>query len=217
MLDHQPRSSIRQNKARRDRLIALAAAHDDWLLGFQDETWWSRVARPGMSSWTTAGQPLRLVEPTVGRNAAAPKALACYGLWIPELAETWLRFVDGRPVSTLTEQFLGWCAEAAAALGMTTLVCVWDNAGWHISGQVRDWLRDHNQTVLRSGHGTRLVPCFLPSRSPWLNPIEPKWGHAKRRVVEPERLLSLAELEDRVCDALACPHHEHLAIPNLVP
>ncbi|MDQ3548344.1 MAG: hypothetical protein M3439_05925, partial [Chloroflexota bacterium] len=58
--------------------------------------------------------------------------------------------------------------------------------------------------------------CFLPSRSPWLNPIEPKWGHAKRRVVEPDRLLGLAELEGRVCDALECPRYDHLAIPNPV-
>lgn len=32
----------------------------------------------------------------------APKALACYGLWLPGQAEMWLRFVDGRPISALT-------------------------------------------------------------------------------------------------------------------
>lgn len=26
----------------RDRLIRWAAAHPAWVLGFQDETWWSR-------------------------------------------------------------------------------------------------------------------------------------------------------------------------------
>ena len=30
----------------RDRLIALAARHPDWVLGYQDETWWSRLAQP---------------------------------------------------------------------------------------------------------------------------------------------------------------------------
>jgi hypothetical protein len=42
------------------------------------------------------------------------------------------------------------------------------------------------------------------------------WLHAKRRVVEPARLLSAAELIDRVCDAFACPHEPHLAIPHEV-
>jgi DDE superfamily endonuclease len=216
MLDHESRSGVHQKKERRDRLIALTDQHTDWLLGFQDETWWGRVARPGLSSWAADGQPVRLVEQAVPRDDPAPKALACYGMWVPERSETWLRCVDGRPVSALTEQFLGWCAAQAAGLGMTTVVLIWDNAGWHVSRQVRAWLRQHNQAVLRAGQGTRLVPCFLPSRSPWLNPIEPKWGHAKRRVVEPDRLLDLIELEDRICDALGCPRYDHLAIPNPV-
>jgi len=91
-----------------------------------------------MASWADNGQPLRLVEQSVPRDDPSPKALACYGLWVPERQATWLRFVDGRPVSTLTEQFLGWCADDASAQGMTTLVLVWDNASWHRSRQVRD-------------------------------------------------------------------------------
>ena len=30
----------------RDRLIALASGHPNWVLGFQDEVWWSRYAQP---------------------------------------------------------------------------------------------------------------------------------------------------------------------------
>jgi hypothetical protein len=144
----------------------------------------------------------------------APKALACYGLWLPALDATWLRFVDGRPVSALTIDYLTWCAEQAAAQAMTTLVLIWDNAGWHVSRQVRDWLRQHNQTVARAGQGVRLVPCWLPSRSPWLNPIEPKWGHGKRQIVEPDRVLNPDELEERVCQVFACPRYPHLALSN---
>ena len=70
--------------------------------------------------------------------------------------------------------------------------------------------------VIRSGQGTRLVPCFLPSRSPWLNPIEPKWGHAKRHVVESDRLLGIEKPEERVRDALACPRDDNLVILNRV-
>jgi transposase len=155
-----------------------------------------------------------LVEQTVTKADPAPKALACYGLLrrtatIPE--QLWLRFVTGRPVSTLTEQFLTWCCERLAAEGITTLVLVWDHASWHVSQQVRRWLRTHNQRVHRQG-GVRLVPCFLPTKSPWLNPIAPQWVHAKRRVVEPTHLLTASELEDRVYATFACPRSEHLSI-----
>jgi hypothetical protein len=195
--------------------MAMAAARDDWLVGFQDETWWSRLRRPGMASWAESGHPQRLVEGKAPSDDPDPKALACYGLWLPEQDQTWLRFVDGRPVSAITTQFLTWCADQAAQVpGITRLVLIWDNASWHTSGIVRQAVREHNQQVQRRGTGVTLVPCPLPSQSPWLNPIEPKWLHAKRQIVEPERVLSLAEVENRVCQALACPHHDHLSLSN---
>jgi DDE superfamily endonuclease len=212
----QPRPGVRPKKRCRDRLIRWAAAHPDWALGFEDETWWSRLARPSLHSWAEPDRPLRLVEQTVARTNPDPKALACYGLWLPELQEVWLRFVDDRPVSALTTQFLAWCSEVLAVRGKTALLMVWDNAGWHLSHQVRAWLREHNRRVRQTGQGVRIVSCFLPSKSPWLNPIEPKWGHAKRRVVEPDRLLSAQELAARACKALGCPYHPHLAIPKEV-
>lgn len=196
--------------------MALAAQHADWLLGFADETWWSREVRPALHTWTAPGRPLRLVEVTVPDADPAPKALACYGVWLPACEATWLRFVDGRPVSEVTMQFLAWCAQQAAALGKTTLLLIWDQAGWHLSRRLWAWLRQHNQAVLRTGRGVRIIPCLLPSKSPWLNPIEPKWLHGKRRIIEPGRLLSLEELEDRVCEAFACPRYQHLAFPQNV-
>ena len=60
----------------------------------------------------------------------------------------------------------------------------------------------------------RIVVCPLPSKSPWLNPIEPKWVHGKRRVVEPARLLTPAELEERVYAALGADHAAHLTMPQ---
>jgi hypothetical protein len=51
----------------------------------------------------------------------------------------------------------------------------------------------------------------LPSAY-WLNATAPKWVHAKRRVVEPARLLPAAELIARVCATFDCAHHAHLAI-----
>jgi len=190
-------------------------------VGYQDETWWSRLARPALHAWSDA-DPLRLVAQTVTKDDPAPKALACYGLLVrpadPAAAASeamWLRFVDGRPISAVTTAFLDWCCARLAVTGITTLVLIWDNAAWHVSKEVRRWLRAHNQRVHREGGG-RLVPCFLPTKSPWLNPIEPKWGHAKRRIVEPARLLTARELEDRVYAAFGEPPCDHLTIPKEV-
>jgi DDE superfamily endonuclease/winged helix-turn helix protein len=215
-----PDPEYARKKARRDRLIRLAAAHPDWLLGFEDEVWWSRLARPALRAWQDEDHPLRLVEQAVAPDDPDPKALACYGLlarsWDDRHHRTeamWLRFVDGRPVSAVTIDFLTWCAEQAAALGKRAILLVWDNASWHESQIVRRWLREHNRQVKRTGQGVRLIVSSLPVKSPWLNPIEPKWLHGKKRVCEPARLLSRAELEDRVCATYDCPHHPHLVAP----
>jgi transposase len=190
-------------------------------LGFQDEVWWSRLAAPALSSWAGAGQPLRLVEQTVAKDDPDPKALACYGLLVRWAQprdgggheEAWLRFVDGRPISTVTTQYLAWCCAKLAAAGKRALLLVWDNASWHVSQHVRTWIREHNRRVKRAGAGVRIIACYLPSKSPWLNPIEAQWAHGKRRIVEPARLLPARELIERVCDAFGCPHEPHLAIP----
>jgi transposase len=187
-------------------------------VSFADETWWSRVAQPALHTWMEEA-PLRLVEQAVAKDDPAPQALACYGLLLRRHAaapeELWLRFVAGRPVSAITTQFLAWCCARLVPRGVTTLVMVWDNAGWHCSKAVRRWLRQHNQRVHREG-GVRLVPCFLPTKSPWLNPIEPTWVHGKRRIIEPARLLTAAELEERVYAAFACPPTDHLTMPKEV-
>lgn len=149
-----------------------------------------------------------------------PKALACYGLLVrhqPTAPEQMLlRFVTGRPVSAVTIDFLAWCRARLAAHGVTALLLIWDNASWHKSQAVRTWMRSHNQQVKRTGQGVRLVSCRLPAKSPWLNPIEPKWVHGKRAVAEPDRLLSAAELEARVCAYYSCEREVHLVMPKKV-
>jgi transposase len=209
-----------RKKARRDRLIRLAQAHPDWLLGFEDEVWWSRLAHPALYAWQEDAHPLRLVEQTVARDDPDPKALACYGLltrcWDAQhrrSEDLWLRFVEGRPVSAVTSAFLTWCAQRAQEHGKRAVLVIWDNASWHDSQIVRTWVRQHNRQVKQSGQGVRLLACYLPTKSPWLNPIEPKWLAGKKRVAEPARLLSAQELEDRVCAAFGCAREPHLIQP----
>lgn len=145
------------------------------MLGFGDEVWWSRFAHPALHGWQTAAAPLRLVGQTVPADDPDPKALACYGLLArmrtrphdPPRDEMLLRFVDGRPVSAVSIDFLTWCSDRLQAAGKTALLLIWDNASWHISKAVRTWLRAHNQAV-KAGQrrGVRIILCLLPIKSP---------------------------------------------------
>src|ERR1700704_130783 len=219
-LDYQPRSGLSPKKKQRDRLIQQSMTPPTWALGFEDEVWWSRLAQPEQHCWTDAEATQKLQERTPATDDPDPKALACYGLLVrpgrPQADQMWLRFVAGRPVSAVTIAFLAWCSAQLAAQGFTALLLIWDNASWHRSQAVRRWLRQHNQRVKRGAEGVRIVVCHLPSKSPWLNPIEPKWVHGKRAVSEPDRRLSAAELEARVYAYYGCEHETHLVMPKKV-
>lgn len=199
--------------------MRLAQAHADWALGFEDEVWWSRLAQPQLHSWAEADAPLRLQALTLPKGDLEPKALACYGVLVrrPATPERMLlRFVDGRPVSAVTIDFLQWACQRLARQGVKVWALIWDNASWHVSRAVRTWIRTHNRQVKRTGKGVRILACYLPSKSPWLNPIEPKWLHGKRAIVEPDRLLSPDELASRVCARFGCAHEPHLKAPEKV-
>ena len=186
------------------------------MAGFQDEVWWSRLSQPAMHSWSEEKAPLRLVEKSLSKQDKDPKALCCYGLLRDDTHKVMLRFVDGRPVSSVTITYLEWVCEVLSAEGKRVLVMVWDNASWHVSREVREWLGEHNRGVLagrRGGGGERgvqIIPCWLPSKSPWLNPIEPRWVHGKRAIVEPTRTLAAHEVAGRVCGYFGCEHLDHI-------
>ena len=187
------------------------------MLGYEDETWWSRFEQPSLHSWAEVGEPMRLLQKEANKDDPDPtKALSCYGLYLPELGRTWLRFVDGRPVSAISTQFLKWSLKKLEELGKKALLLVWDNASWHKSKFVEGWIATHNREVKESGRGVRIVRCFLPKKSPWLNAIEPKWVHGKRKAVEPDRVLTAHELADRVCEVFGCDHEVHLSVPQEV-
>lgn len=176
-----------------------------------------------MHVWQDRDHPVRLIEQVWQKNDHDPKALACYGvLWqegsaaSPVRDQMWLRFVSGRPVSPITIQFLDWCCDQLAQLGKRNFLLIWDNASWHVSKMVRSFIREHNLKVKQSGKGVRILPCFLPTKSPWLNPIEPKWVHGKRHVVEPDELLSAKQLAQRVCAYYRCAYEPHLVLSEKV-
>ena len=113
--------------------MEVAGADPEWAVGFCDECWWSRFALPTLNAWAEEGKPPRLIQRSVARDDPEPKAISCYGLYLPEIDETWIRFVDGRPVSSITRRFLSWSLEKLEEIGKKFLVLIWDNASWRMS------------------------------------------------------------------------------------
>jgi putative transposase len=63
-----------------------------------------------------------------------------------------------------------------------TIYVAWDNASTHEDEEV--------EAVLRGAAG-RLVLLYLPTYSPWLNPIEMLWRHFRREVTHCELFASI--------------------------
>ena len=66
-----------------------------------------------------------------------------------------------------------------------TIYVAWDNADTHQDDQV--------EAVVRAAAG-RLVLLYLPTYSPWLNPIEMLWRHFRREVTHCELFASVRAL-----------------------
>lgn len=66
-----------------------------------------------------------------------------------------------------------------------TVYVAWDNATTHQDDEV--------EAVLRGAAG-RLILLYLPTYSPWLNPIEMLWRHFRREVTHCELFTTVKEL-----------------------
>lgn len=168
-----------RSKKRRDKLVAWAEAEPDVLLWWQDECWFSRFAQPNAHAWGG----LQMIEREPARNEPH-KALACYGAVRADSGQMYLAFCPGQPNSDSTLQFLPQLLDIGRAEGKRCIIVIWDHASWHKSKKVHRWVRDHNQQAKHNGD-PRLLVWLLPKKSPWLNPIEPRWLHGKRAVLEP--------------------------------
>jgi transposase len=127
------------------------------------------------------------------------KALACFGAVRQDTQEVLLSFSDGQPKSLQTWLFVMGLLSLARQANKRVLVIIWDNASWHKSKDIRQWIRMYNHAA-KASDDPRLIVHRLPTKSPWLNPIEPRWVHAKRAVCEPDGELTPAELRRRLCE-----------------
>jgi transposase len=75
-----------------------------------------------------------------------------------------------------------------------TIYVAWDNADTHQDDEV--------EAVVRAAAG-RLVLLYLPTYSPWLNPIEMLWRHFRREVTHCELFESVKALLRAAADFFA--------------
>lgn len=164
------------------------------LLWWQDECWFSRFAQPSAHDWGG----MDLIERDIPRNEAH-KALACYGAVRADTGQMHLAFCPGQPKSDYTLAFLPQLLAIARQEHKRYTIVIWDHASWHKSKKVRTWITDYNQQAKQRGD-VRLLVWLLPKKSPWLNPIEPRWLHGKRAVLEPgSDTLTVETLRERLC------------------
>lgn len=178
-------------------MIRLSQEREEWVLGYLDEVWWSRFSQPKLRTWSF-DKPRRMVQREAERTDTAPKAIACYGLLRKDKEQVKVRFIEERPISEMTISFLEWIIRELEKDGKKALFLIWDNATWHKSKKVCGWIKENNRRAKKSG-GVRIIRCQLPSKSPWLNPIEPHWMHGKKAICEPTGELTKEMIERRVC------------------
>jgi transposase len=165
-------------KARRDAILAWAKRDPSILVVYQDESWFSGTPK-AVGQYGQRGVP---------RTAAVAKpAHKCKGAWVLYAALEVLtgrvhRCYAPRCNQTYVRQQLESLLAQAQAAGKRVLVVIWDNASWHTAKALRRWYCRYNQTAKREGR-VRLLLVGLPGRSPWLNPLEPIFGQAKRHIV----------------------------------
>ena len=130
-----------------------------WVLGFQDEVWWSCYAQLYLQTWTDDKSLRRITTRRTARTRADRDGV--YGDLRTDtqgmLCALWMATDQ-----CVTIQFVQWVTDRLAAEGKTALLMVWDNASWHISQTVRAWRKAHNRRVKRDGGvGWACASCRL--------------------------------------------------------
>ncbi len=181
-------------KARRDRLLEAAKQDPSIIVVFQDESWFSGnpkavrgYGRPDHPEDSAVEQlPHKIKGAWVLYAAYEALTGHVHRYYAPRCNQTQVR----RQLETLLEHY--------QATGQRALIVIWDNASWHTAKALRRWYTRYNLKAKRQGK-IRMLIVRLPSRSPWLNPIEPVFGQAKRRIVgrrlvrQPSRLKQKTE------------------------
>ena len=164
-------------KRQRDRLLAMVQASSNGASVWLDQSWFVRWPYQ-FWAWTPADVLLRVAQ----RWSEKVDTTALYAALDNESQETFLRWAEGQPNSEETVRFLEALMTHYTTQGKRFIVLFWDRAPWHRSKRTRAWIRAYNRRAKREGLA-RLIVCQLPTRSPWLMPLESIFGWIKHRVL----------------------------------
>ncbi len=154
---------------------------EQWSLLFEDETdihWLPLIA----SCWTRKGVQVHV--PTPGNNDKR----YCFGAVDYHTGESLFRLSRKKD----SKAFVAFLRQM---MRQTTkkIILVLDNYSVHKIKLVRDFVKEH---------AARLRLVFLPTYSPWLNPIELFWRHLKKQVLANRFFHSLAAELRELCRCL---------------
>lgn len=179
-------------KRQRDRLLAMARAAPDGAAVWLDQSWFVRWPYR-FWAWSPKDEPLRVAK----RWNEEVDTTALYAALDDETQETFLHWAEGQPNSEETVQFLEALMAHWTKKGKRFIVLFWDKASWHTSKRTQNWIREYNERAKRE-ELTRLIVCQLPTRSPWLMPLEPIFGWVKHQVLGDRLFETVAELQAAV-------------------
>jgi transposase len=180
------------HKRQRDRLLSRARSAPDGSAVWLDQSWFVRWPY-GYHAWTTQDKKPKLAQ----RWKEKVETQALYAAIDDETQEPLLHWCDGQPNSKRTIRFLQKLMTEHTRRGDRYLVLFWDRAPWHSSRRTRQWIRAYNSRAKRR-RLTRLLVCPLPTRSPWLMPLEPIFGWIKHHVLGKRDYETMADLRRAV-------------------
>lgn len=181
-----------RHKRRRDRLLAMARAAPDGTAFWLDQSWFARWPYR-FRAWVAKDVPLRVAQ----RWSEEVDTTALYAALDDESQEAFLRWATGQPDSEETVRFLDALMAHCTQHGLRFIVLIWDKASWHTSKRTQGWIRAYNRRAKEEAR-TRLLVCQLPTRSPWLMPLEPIFGWTKHQVLGGRLFQTVAQLQAAV-------------------
>ena len=176
-------------KSQRDRLLLLARTAPDGAAVWLDESWFRRWPYRYWA-WAHKADPPHVAQ----RWDEKVDTTALFAALDDETQESFLQWADGQPNSERTIQFLEALMVHWTRKRKRFIVLFWDRASFHTSHRTRNWIREYNRRAKREGL-TRLIVCKLPSRSPWLMPLESVFGWIKHQVLGNRLFETVVELQ----------------------
>jgi transposase len=175
---------------------AIFRADDETIILVEDETIFKRLPLL-RRMWMRQGQQVRIPTPLQNDDFCLYGSLELFS------GQCHYAFFD----KTNSDSTIAYLEQLNDCYSGRDILLIWDQASYHTSRKVEDWLADHpNITVF-----------YLPKRSPQLNPVEAIWRLLKNRVAA--NLTRTLDAIQSACELFFEQHHSHdlLRMAGLLP